>query len=341
MNKCRLCNTNEANKKGSHIVPHFLLKRIENIEKKTGRDYELGFTIERLYSISYFGRSVQPEKLEETYGEITDKDIEKNKHPLIVDYLFCSICKERLANIESVYSNTINTVKNIDYESGVNSSIGILFWVSVLWRMSINAKSGVKLNPDQNEMLRRILDSFLSKDIREDLMLKNDLIKSISYKLLRYYDCKEGDAKWLIFHPDFQNPLCLLIDEFVLSFSLNGCYEDLDSKDCFSINEEMKSAPINKVGTPEKIKSFDNLVYKKLNLSIVEKIKKVYLDGLNEFFDKVHIRMGGKGSTMPIDIKKSILKEITSDEKKLGRKYTQKEIVNSTYKILKKSIKAI
>lgn len=34
MEKCNLCKENDADKKGSHIVPHFLLKRIENIEGK-------------------------------------------------------------------------------------------------------------------------------------------------------------------------------------------------------------------------------------------------------------------------------------------------------------------
>lgn len=160
MNKCKLCDKNEADKKGSHIVPHFLLKRIENIEKKTGRDYELGFTIESLNSTSHFGRSVQPEKLEETYGELTDEDIAKIKHPLVVDNIFCSECEDRFANIENIYSKTINTVEKNDYESGVSTSIGILFWASILWRMSINRKSGVKLNPQQNEELRNILDSF-------------------------------------------------------------------------------------------------------------------------------------------------------------------------------------
>jgi hypothetical protein len=82
---CRLCHKKEADKKGSHIVPHFLLKRIENIEGKTQRDYELGFRIDKMGMSSHFGRSVQSEKLEETFGEISDKDIENNTHPLVVD----------------------------------------------------------------------------------------------------------------------------------------------------------------------------------------------------------------------------------------------------------------
>ena len=335
MNKCKLCNKNNADKKGSHIVPHFLLKRIENIENKTGRDYELGFTIERLNSSSHFGRSVQPEKLEETYGELTDEDIEKNNHPLIVDNFFCSECEERFANIESLYSQTINIVDKNDYTSGINTSIGILFWSSILWRMSINGKSGVKLNSKNNELIRNILDSFLSKNIDQELMGKSDLIKSISYKLIRFNDCKKEDPKWLLFHPEFENPLCLLIDEFILLFSLNGDFVDIDNTDCFSINKEIINAPINKIGSIENISSLDNLTYKRLSLNLTEKMKNIYLDGLDDFLDEIHRKSKNYGLTMPKEIKQKILNEITSDEKKLGRKYNQEEILLSAFKILK------
>ena len=36
------------------------------------------------------------------------------------------------------------------------------------------------------------------------------------------------------------------------------------------------------------------------------------------------------------EIKAEILAELTSDEKKIGRKYTQEDIKNSTMKIMKK-----
>jgi len=45
MDNCKLCKNKPADKKGSHIVPHFLLKRIENEEGKSERDYEIGFSI--------------------------------------------------------------------------------------------------------------------------------------------------------------------------------------------------------------------------------------------------------------------------------------------------------
>ena len=78
MKKCLLCQEREADKTGSHIVPHFLLKRIDNQIGVKGRDNELGFVIGKLETKSYFGRNVLPEKLEKIYGEVDDELIENN-----------------------------------------------------------------------------------------------------------------------------------------------------------------------------------------------------------------------------------------------------------------------
>ncbi|MBL1232425.1 MAG: hypothetical protein COA31_006885 [Flavobacteriales bacterium] len=339
MDKCNLCKKNDADKKGSHIVPHFLLKRIENIDGKTGRDFEIGYKIERLKSESHFGRSVQLEKLEETYGEITDDDIDNNKHPLIVDYFLCSYCEERFAQIESKYSQTIKTVENVEYKSGISNSNGILFWASVLWRMSVHGESGVKLTTKQNELFRKKLDSFLpdkNEKLNEKLFAESSLVKKISYKIVRCHNCRQDEAKWLLFHPEFYNSLCLFIDEFVIAFSLNGQYDEFKTKDCFGINDLILNAPTNSVGSNEVIKPFDRSIFIEFSKKIVTKIRDVYVGGLDEFFDKAHVDSGGMGDKMPVELKQEIMAEITSDEKKIGRKYTQDEIVKSTYKVMKK-----
>lgn len=339
MDKCNLCKNSNADKKGSHIVPHFLLKRIENIGGKKGRDYEIGYKIEKLKAKSHFGRSVQPERLEKTFGAITDEDIANNKHPLIVDNFLCPECEERLALIESKYSETIESVIEGDYESGISSANGILFWASVFWRMSVHGESGVKLTEEQNESLRTILDSFLpneKQELNEENFSKHELVKDISYKIIRCHNAKDDDAKWLLFHPEFYKSFCLFIDEFVVVFSLDGKYEEFDTTDCFGINDLIKKAPANSSNGNEVIQPFDRTIFLDYAKKIVNKIKDVYVDGLDEFFNKVHIAAGGQGNKMPNELKQEIMKEITLDEKKIGRKYKQEEIVKSTYRVMKK-----
>ena len=103
---CLLCESNLADKKGSHIVPHFLLKRIENVDGKKSRDVGVGFSIGELETKSHFERSVPTKNLDDIFGDLSDEDIRNNKvHPLVRDNIFCSLCENRLAAIEDNYSN--------------------------------------------------------------------------------------------------------------------------------------------------------------------------------------------------------------------------------------------
>ena len=335
MNKCNLCQRNNADRKGSHIVPHFLLKRIENIDGKTGRDYEIGYEIGRLKASPHFGRSVPPEKLEEIFGKITDNEIDNNQHPLIADYFLCSECEDRLAQIESKYSQTINTIDKTEYKSGISSSSGMLFWISVFWRMSVYRGNGMQLTAEQNELLRGVLDYHLSKN--DDKFLdESNLINILSYKIIRCHNCEQNDAKWLLFNTEFCNSLCLFIDEFVVVLSLNGHYDEFKPIDCFGINDLILDAPTNTWSGNEVIKPFDRSIFIELCKRIAYKMTLVYIDGLGEFFDEVYVAAGGKGDKMPENVKREIMESIVSNEIQVGRKYTPKDIVNSTCEVMSK-----
>ena len=86
MTKCALCLQREADKKGSHLVPHFLMKTIDNVDGKPGRDLELGFELGKGHVKSYFGGAVLPERLEPVFGEISEEDIDNSRSSMIVDY---------------------------------------------------------------------------------------------------------------------------------------------------------------------------------------------------------------------------------------------------------------
>ena len=342
-NKCRLCYKKEADKKGSHIVPHFLLKRIENIEGKTQRDYELGFRIGKIGMSPHFGRAVQPEKLEETFGKISDEDIAKNTHPLVVDNYFCSDCEKRFSLIENEYAKTINKIEDSKvYESGVSSLLGLLFWSSVIWRMSNHGKSGVKLKVVQEELLNRILDKYLPKDDIKELDLIDldnygygDLSK-ISYKLIRFNDCDKEDSKFLIADPEYDNLFVLLIDEYILAFAFDNNYEDLKKTSKLGLEKLLDSVEKNGITGKEKIIPYPKDVYIEIQKKLVDITKDQYFAGINEFCDLIHKELGGKGDAMPQEIKNEIIQELASSEKKLGRKYTQEELKIAIMKVMDK-----
>lgn len=229
MKRCALCKFNPADKTGSHIVPHFLLKQIDNAEGETGRDRELGFVIEPFDTKSYIGRSTNPEKIEKTFGELSDEEIEQKKErPLVVDHIFCSSCESRLAKIESLYAETLKKSDTKQYDSGIESELGLLFWISVLWRMSINRKSGKRLRRSEEELIRRNLNRFLPEtaDSFDVTKIKEaNELSGLSYKLMRSPAYSEDSSTFLLFHPEFNTPYSLLIGEYILFISPYNNYD--------------------------------------------------------------------------------------------------------------------
>lgn len=340
MGKCKLCKKYEADKKGSHIVPHFLLKRIDNIEEKKGRDYELGFVIGESNTTSYFGRSLQPEELDKTFGELTEEENQKNSNPSIVDEYFCTSCEKRLSVIEAEYAKTLKKYSNETYKSGCSSELGLLFWISVVWRMSIHGIYGVRLAPGEEETCRRILDRCLAPDktsINVNKMRVDKDLKRISYKLMRAPNYSDNHSTFLFFNPLYRHPYSILIDEYILLFSLKSNYVQL--KDFYGLKDEISQAPINKVGIDEKILPIENEKLNTVNTNLINKIKDIRVGFINKYLDNVYNKLGGVGKGMPPQIKQEVFDEITSDQKKIGRKYTHDDLVSSVMKVLSQYIK--
>jgi hypothetical protein len=340
MDKCLLCKVNNADKTGSHIVPHFLMKMIDNVVGKTGRDVELGFVIEPFETHSYFGRRVQPEKLEETFGELSDEDIEqKKKLPLVVDYLFCSTCEKRLSIIESEYSKTLTKYSDKKYNSGVSSELGLLFWMSVIWRVSVNNTSGQRLKKGENESIRRILVRSMTDSIEtidfENMKNLSDL-KRIGYRLIRCHNYTIDSTSLMLFHPEFDKPYSLLLGEYILLFSLKNNFIHYKTRDFFGLKDDVFLATVNQVNANESIFPISIEKMKQIHDGIINKIKSIRLKFIDEFLDRLHIELGGAGKEMPINIKREVLEEVTSESKKTGRKYTLQDLRDSTYKVLKK-----
>lgn len=90
MCQCELCKQNKADKKGSHIIPNFLIQSSFAKNGKEGRGNEMIFPI-NIVSDFRFGRNVLPERIHEVIGrELKDEEIEKKcEEPY-------SICKRLL-----------------------------------------------------------------------------------------------------------------------------------------------------------------------------------------------------------------------------------------------------
>jgi hypothetical protein len=256
---------------------------------------------------------------------------------------FCSDCEKRFSLIESEYSKTINKMDSKVYESGVSSILGLLFWSSIVWRMSNHGKSGVKLTVKREEFLRNILDKYLpNNDIKEldsiDLSNTEDLSK-ISYKLIRFNDCDKEDSKFLIVDPEYNNLFVLLIDEYILAFAIDDNYDDFENISKIGLEKLFSGKAKNEITGKEVITPLSKEVYIEIQKKLVNVMKDQYFAGINEFCDIVHKGSGGKGETMPQEIKNEIIQELILTEQKLGRKYTQEDLKKSTMKVMSKYVK--
>lgn len=325
MKKCLLCQEREADKTGSHIVPHFLMKRIDNQIGAKGRDKELGFAIGKLETKGYFGRGILPEELGKIYGEVDDALIANNNISLIVDNFFCSICEKDLGNLESAYALSLNKTSNNDtnYTSIENKGTGFIFWISILWRISILGKSGIKLKEKEEKKLRRILKKYLTNCnfVNCDKDLNN-----IGYKLLRSANYQEDAATFLHCSPFNIRPYSIMVDEFILFFYFKTTYLKAMETTFYGSEILIKKAEYNTPFTSEKIFSIKESELKEIIQKFVDHATTLRMNEYTEILDELHLKLGGTGK-MNEKLKQKTLNNIFESKELIGKKYNIENII--------------
>lgn len=187
--RCSLCLKNNADKKGSHLVPHMLIGRIFSYDGSSSRD-KVVVEVEDLsrgHRESYFGREVYDDTIRELLGRsLTDEEIETEQaktNSLTRDHIFCSSCEKKFSVLESFYSDIIGGLK--DYPP----QIPYLFWMSVMWRMSVGG-IGTMMMPEHEEKLRKVLDSALALK-REDIGTRTSKLGHCAYSIYKAEDTKD------------------------------------------------------------------------------------------------------------------------------------------------------
>ena len=204
--KCLLCKHEQAKKKGSHIVPSFLMKRINSHDGCLQRDHEVGFEIRSSEVKTYFGRSVYRDVRE----EYTDDQsmMESRFNPDMLDHIFCSGCESLFSQLESGYAKSIDLKNKPDSLIINNKASGLeamLFWCSILWRCSVTRHFGNNLHPDFEKKLRRVL---LKKSIDGT---------NLQYALFRCFDySKRYLGATVAIMESKKDTAILMIDEYLL-----------------------------------------------------------------------------------------------------------------------------
>lgn len=250
MEKCALCQTKEADKKGSHIVPLFLIQTMVNEEGKKGRDKQISIELGALSTGLYFGRSVSMEKVNQVLGrEMTDEEIENQSDPFVLDNFFCSDCETRLSNIESHYStltSSITKYKDDLYVSKCQSKYSTLFWTSVIWRISASKIAGYNLGHEE-EKLRVILDETLTLKAGdlESKISESKILDSVGYCIVYCPDQNDPTSRLFMAVPHLNNPSCIFINQYVLIFNSRGQFRSARSNSFFGFDNYNKEEAFN------------------------------------------------------------------------------------------------
>lgn len=317
MSKCLLCQQREADKTGSHIIPSFLMKRVNGNGK---RDHEIGFKIIHGIVDTYFGRDVYEEKR---------KDITNNEEKFysrenydVVDHILCKDCEVFFASLESKYAPSLNlhfsenaTTKN----TKISPSDALLFWCSLIWRASVTGHLGSRLSPDLEEKLRLAL---VSNSI-ENLHIK--------YAVFRCKDYSKQSGNGTFVGMDIKaNNVLMFVDDFMLVMVFD-MKEEKHKTELFEIGLELKKENLNDGKRVEEISPIPYAVFSQLTNTIIRVIIKSMQ--LSENFKELHREIFNK--ELPEEMLDEIL-EMMQNTGKLGDKYTVEHYVYCYKEILKK-----
>jgi len=338
MNKCKLCAIKDADDTGSHVVPHFLLKRIFNVENAKGRDQEVSFKISASDVQTSFGRSVQPEKLEELFGELTDEELEaKEMADLVVDHEWCKSCEKKFADLESFYAKTLAVENEKEYQSTGNSLAALMFWLSIIWRISVTGKGNLRLSAKDQRKIRNLLNEYEpGTDNKEFIKKWSPVLDEISYQVYRSadYHKKIGpEHGTFLLDGRSKRPYTLMVDEFTVLIFMKKSHLKQKAVTFFGF-EKLDGALSNYV-SGENVTPLSVEEYGKYVSEVVQFMKNIKLGFYKAKLNRLYHTLGHQGN-MPKHIVNEVMDQMTNDEKKLGRKYTYEDFAKSTSEIVLK-----
>lgn len=317
MNKCLLCKENDANKTGSHIIPSFLMKRINGDGK---RDHEVGFVIKNGIANPYFGRDIYEDKRR----SITDNAelLYSRDNYDVKDYILCKSCEDLLGSLENKYAPSLNlsfSTSSNTINTKVSPSDALLFWCSLIWRVSVTEHLGCRLKQDLEERLR--------------LALINRSIEGLKvhYALFRCKDySKTSDFGTFVCMDTKDNSVLIYVDDFmlVMIFDLN---EEEHKVELFNIRFNLKRDELNHGEKDEVIAQIPNNIFTQMIQTFIRMV--IRNMQIPEKFNQIHKILFR--DEIPNGVLNDVIKMI-QETGKLGDKYTVEHYSLCYKEVLKK-----
>ncbi len=253
---CRLCNNEEAIQTNSHIIPNFLVSKHVTYNPKIKRDSEVLFFMKPFYADFYVGRSVPEDEIDRFFDskEIQKANVTKEKmhNPFTVDYLLCPKCEANLSMyLETPYSG--NAKKK-------DSFVSYMFWISVVWRLSVTRLFGFRLPKVIEDKLQVSINKYFEiqgNEIEQETLL-NDI--PFYYRIIQKKDNKVVEGA--MFYAEFDNNiLTMTLGNIVVCVSFYS-QELYSGYKYYGIEDEFINAPINCGDCLEQIKTIEESKFK-------------------------------------------------------------------------------
>ncbi len=285
MSNCKLCKSRAANQTGSHIIPYGIIKKIDSDDEKISREKYLGFVISSIEIDYYFGRGIKPERIEELFGELNEKEIsEKARSPFVIDNILCTICEKKLGEVESIYFQYQQKNQEKKHFKGV---IPILFWTSILWRISISKMTSIGITKRQKKRLRKFICNYLNSDtIAKNY---NPLKYSSDFKYF-VFRCPNYEGPQIsVINPNLNQPNTILVGEYALVFYFHG-KRGKGNPTFFGLEKSLTQASYsNQFSEKTNIIKKDDLL--KINQNIMNFTVKQKIKGFEKLIDIVALKL--------------------------------------------------
>lgn len=261
--RCTLCRQMPANKTGSHMVPNFLAHPSFSWDGKGKRFHEAlnhDFLNASDRNCQFYGREVPEWRFAQGEGkdEVTDEDLAKNINQLEYDNEFCSRCEDRFGVLESAYSQYYN-----GHQKKINPRVAYLFWLSVLWRMSMGSMS-IFMDMEDELLLRKLLDDNILDTVKQIAESDTDL-GDWKYAIFRAEGLRDGD-KGIFGHRKESSPYVVMYNDLVMVF-----YHDApEDKDLVLGPITIDHNNLNDWNTPEKSVNVDRRFFMDVRDWVVE-----------------------------------------------------------------------
>ena len=246
LTQCALCRNATPNKKNSHLIPQMIISHLVNFKSSTKRGFEC--IIEENDAMAerrlYFGRDINNDIIDSIgLRSRTEEEIQVAPfipNPATRDHLFCTQCEDRFTGIENKYKAIQNSLERWSMQQSklppnkrskpkYDYRIPYLFWLSVIWRMSVG-KMAIKLSPEEEEKIRIILDKCLTdqRTVDVDKLEQDDFCFYYTHELcLDYHQYNEPIC--ITGSRDSINPHVIIVGNHIICF-----YSDL------SVAQEMR-----------------------------------------------------------------------------------------------------